>query len=53
MTRDSIWRCFMFRRQPNDWFRLTPKTYVLLVLERNRLRHSERRYARRHPEVSE
>lgn len=53
MTNDSIRRCFAFKRQPNDWFHLTPKTYVLLVIERMRLRHSERRYARHHPEMTE
>lgn len=47
MTPDSIWRCFAIPRQTYGWYRVTPKSYILLVAERIRLRRSERRYAKR------
>lgn len=44
---DSFWRCFALRDGAGPWARpLTPYGYVLLVVDRLRLRRSERRYAR-------
>jgi hypothetical protein len=45
---DSFWRCFVW---PKDfgWNRPRLRTYPMLVVERIRLRHSERPYARVHP----
>lgn len=45
-VRDSLWRCFQIPNGAGTWFRLTPWSYLLLVIERIRLRRSERRYAR-------
>lgn len=53
MRPDSIWHCFRIPA-PVSWAPpITVRTYMLLVVERIRLRRSERRYARRNAQVTE